>query len=428
MHLLNAQAVSPDDDGEAVDLAQSSGDIVILSAADTEISGLAAAHAKRPADAPTLRLANLLKLRHPLSVDLYVERVVGRARLVILRLLGGRSYWSYGLEQVAATCRARGISLAALPGDDQPDPELDDWSTLDPVARHRLWQYLVHGGPANLDALLAYAGSLLGHDETFREPVPLLRAGVYWPGVAEPDLAAVEAMWRERWPIAALVFYRALVQGGDLRAIDALIDALREVRLNPLPLYVTSLKDPLAVATVDRLFADAPPEVVLNATGFAVGGDAGTPLDRPGRPVLQVVLASGDEAGWREGTRGLSPRDLAMHVALPEVDGRVLTRAIAFKSAQGFDPRSETPVVGFEPAADRVRFTARLAAAWTRLARTPPAERRVAVLLANYPNRDGRIANGVGLDVPASAVNLLNALRAQGYQVDDPPGDGAVLV
>ena len=111
MHLLNARAATPDDAGEAVDLAQSPGDIVFLSAADTELACLAAAQARRPADAPSLRLANLLQLGHPMSVDLYVEQVISRARLVILRLLGGRSYWPYGLEQVAGACRAGGIPL-----------------------------------------------------------------------------------------------------------------------------------------------------------------------------------------------------------------------------------------------------------------------------------------------------------------------------
>ena len=122
MHLLKAQSATPEDSGEAIDLGQSPGDIVVLSAADTELACLATAQGRRPQDAPSLRLANILQLGHPMSVDLYVEQVVGRARLVVLRLLGGRSYWPYGLEQVVAASRAGGISLAVLPGDDQPDP------------------------------------------------------------------------------------------------------------------------------------------------------------------------------------------------------------------------------------------------------------------------------------------------------------------
>ncbi len=73
---------------------------------------------------PSLRLANLLRSRTILSVDPYVEDIVAKAKLVVVRLLGGVRYWPYGIEQIAAECRKRGIPLAFLPGDDQPDPEL----------------------------------------------------------------------------------------------------------------------------------------------------------------------------------------------------------------------------------------------------------------------------------------------------------------
>ena len=431
MHLLKAQSATPEDAGEAIDLGQTPGDIVFLSAADTELACLVAAQARRPRDGPSLRLANLLQLGHPMSVDLYVEQVVSRARLVVLRLLGGRSYWPYGLEQVVAVCRAGGIPHAVLSGDDQPDPELQGWSSLPAEACHRLWQYLVHGGLDNAGQFLTYAAALLGGDGSWREPAPLMRAGLYWPGLAQPDLEAVQRQWQPDQAVAALVFYRALVQAGDLEVINSLIEALGDERLNVLPIFTASLKDPIGAPLVRDLLQRAQASVVLNATGFAVSGPGAwrpTPLDEPDRSVLQVVLAGGSEAAWRAGTRGLSARDLAMNVALPELDGRVLSRAVAFKTRRRFDPATESNIVGFAPVKDRVGFTAALAAAWARLGATPVAERRVAIVLANYPNRDGRIANGVGLDTPASTMRLLEAMREAGYRIDDPPDDGQALI
>jgi cobaltochelatase CobN len=429
VHLLDARTVTPEDES-AVDLGQSPGEIVVLSAADSELACLAAAHARRPDDAPSLRLANLLQLGHPMSVDLHIDRVVRHARLVVVRLLGGRGYWPYGLEQIAGCCRERGILLAALPGDDQPDPELDGWSTVPRPVAHRLWQYLVQGGIDNAAQLLAYAAHLLGRDEPWQEPKPLLRAGPYGRGPAR-DLDTLRASWLPDRPLAALVFYRALVQGGDTPVIDALIDGLAAAGLNVLPIFAASLKDPEAGPIVEDLLAAAEPDVIVNATGFAVSSPGAArlgPFAVVDAPVLQVVLAGGSEPAWREGTRGLSARDLAMNVVLPEVDGRVLARAVAFKARARFDPCTECHVTRFAPVPDRIAFTAALAAAWARLRRTPAARRRVALVLANYPNRDGRIANGVGLDTPAATVSVLRALADAGYRVDEPPTDGADLI
>ncbi len=168
MHLLAAQPGVVSDGTEAVDLGQTPGDVVVLSAADTELASLAAARAGFDGAFPSLRLANFLQLAHNMSVDVYVDAVVSKARLVVVRLLGGTGYWPYGVERIAAACRANGIALALLPGDDQPDAELAGLSTLPAEACHRLWQYAVHGGAANARNMLAYAATLIGDDAEWR--------------------------------------------------------------------------------------------------------------------------------------------------------------------------------------------------------------------------------------------------------------------
>ena len=195
MHLLATISGTIPDGSAAVDLAQTPGDIVLLSAADTELALLAAAQARLRAQNPAvpgLRLASILRLGHNFSVDLYMDTVAG-ARLVIARLLGGSGYWPFGIERLVETCGTHGIPLALLPGDDQPDSELSRLSTLTPEAVHRLWRYLVEGGPANADNLLRYAGSLIGHEKDWAEPVPLLRAGLYWPDRTLPSLDEITA-------------------------------------------------------------------------------------------------------------------------------------------------------------------------------------------------------------------------------------------
>jgi cobaltochelatase CobN len=426
MHLLATTPGSITDGSEAVDLGQTPGDIVLLSAADTELSCLAEAKALVPGF--QLRLANLLHLGHPASIDLYVDSVVRHAKLVVVRLLGGRGYWPYGVEQIAAACRQAQIPVAFLPGDDQPDADLAAWSSLPAEAAHRLWQFLAHGGRGNALEMLRYASDLIGLAQPWREPTPLPPAGLYPPGTAFETL---RTRWSEQAPTAVLVVYRALVQAGHTAPLDALIDALTQRGFNLLPVFVTSLKDRLSVATLGSLLETAKPDIVLNTTGFAVSAP-GRPEDSPFAeadcPVLQVILASGSEAAWRAGSNGLSARDIAMNVALPEVDGRIISRAVSFKVAARRDAETQCDIVSSRPVEDRIAFVADLAANWARLRRKPPSERHIALILANYPNRDGRLGNGVGLDTPATTAGILSALAKAGYRVPNPPADGAALM
>ncbi len=436
MHLLAAKPGQIADGSEAIDLGQTAGDIVVLSAADSELACLSRAYAhlseSNSGPKPSLRLANLLQLSHHLSVDAYVEDIVAQAKLVVVRLLGGVRYWPYGIEQVSAECRKRGIALACLPGDDQPDPQLSDHNTLPPAAAHRLWQFLVQGGLENASEFLRYGASLIGRETEWREPRPLLRAGLYWPGKAMLSLADLRAEWTEGAPVAGIVFYRALVQAGQTAPVDALISALQARGINPMPIYAAGLKEQAAADLIARFYADAKPDITLNCTGFAISqpgaAQAATPFDAADAPVLQVVLSSGTLEEWKTGKNGLSPRDLAMQVALPEVDGRIMTRAISFKAAGRYDQATQCNVVEPQPEPGRVAFVADLAANWVKLRRKPAAERRVAIILANYPNRDGRIGNGVGLDTPAGVVEALRAMKAAGYAVEDIPDSGDDLI
>jgi cobaltochelatase CobN len=363
MHLLLAQkGALSDGDGEALDLGQTPGDVCFLSAADTELASLAGAHR---GEGPTLRLVNILQLKHPMSVDSWVERTGRYAKLIVIRILGGAGYWPYGLEAIHAAAAAHGIKLAVLPGDDKPDPGLARFCTLDAESCGTLWRFLIEGGAENARGFLDACGDVLAGRAIEGEAAPLLKAGVF--GAPVPGEAGT----------VAIVFYRALVQAGQTAPVEALAKALGERGLAVLPVYVSSLKDPVSAATVEALFDTHRPDVVLNLTGFAVSAPGAdrtpTVLERDGAPVIQVVLSSSPKEVWEASPQGLNARDLAMNVALPEVDGRVLSRAVSFKSASAWDAATECNVVTHEPVADRVEFVADLAARWVQLRRKAAA-------------------------------------------------------
>lgn len=431
MHLLAATPGQIDDGNEAVDLGQTPANIVFISAADTELAALSEARSSLNL-ARSLRLANLTHLNHPMSVDLHIDDCASKSKIVIARVLGGMGYWKYGLEQYAARLGAAGVMFIALPGDDKPDEELWRLSTCDRADWEALWAYMVEGGPENSNNFLLYAQAILNGAERPEPAKPLLKAGIYWPGVGIADFDALQDAWTEGAPVVPITFYRALVQGAGLHPINRLIKALLKRGLNPMPIFVASLKDPLSVATLQGLFEQAPPDVILNCTSFAVGSpdqgaqNAGVsnPLVMPEArraPVFQVVLSGSSEAAWEEGLNGLSARDIAMNVALPEVDGRVLTRAISFKGEAFFDEATECPIGSYRARGDRVEYVADLAKNWAALRSIDASQKKVSLILANYPNKDGRLANGVGLDTPQATVDMLAACADDGMEVRDAP-------
>jgi len=405
-------------------LEQTPAPLVFLTAADTDIQTLAAAVPKLPNGFPALRVANLLQLQQQLTIDTYAESVLEQAQVIILRLLGGRSYWSYGLEVLQETVQRAGAALIVIPGDDAIDPDLITHSTVSLSAVNQLWRYFSEGGVENIVNALKFVTDIClktSYNPPLPQPVP--RVGIY------------TGNWTEGSKVGIL-FYRAHYIAGNTAPIDALCQALTQRHLEPVPVFVSSLRDPDVQAELLPYFIPkdgAGIQLLLNTTSFSLARlETETPqLDlwrQLDVPILQVILSGGSVEQWESQFQGLSPRDMAMNVALPEVDGRIISRAISFKAVQTWNWDLETDVVIYEPVDDRVAFVADLAANWVRLRCSPPAQRRIALILANYPSRDGRLANGVGLDTPASCVEILKALQVVGYKVEDLPQTGDELI
>ncbi|MGD0148430.1 MAG: cobaltochelatase subunit CobN [Xanthobacteraceae bacterium] len=423
MHLLTTSSTNLDEIVEAVDLGQTPGDIAVLSFADSDLAALAAAWEAERASLPSVRLAHLRDLRHPMSVDLWIERVGAHAKVIVVRLLGGLDWWKYGIERLSALARERGIALAVLPGEDRDDVRLAAASTLPAQELDALLRFFREGGRDNLRALLRRLAHHAGRNLDLCEPQPVPRLAGYLPGEGAVDIERLMASLQAGHPVVPIVFYRALLLAADTAPVDALCADLAARGLAPAPLFVTSLKDREAGAFLRQAIEQLKPSLIVTMTAFAAGGapDETAPLDAPGVPVFQVVSAITKRAAWRDSTRGLGAADLAMHVVLPELDGRVLAGAIAFK-----DPLPPQPGLAFSafvsrPEPDRVAMVADRIAAHVVLQALPASERRIAILMPDYPGAPGRTGYAVGLDVPASVIALLDDLAAAGYAVSGAP-------
>lgn len=417
MHLLPTSEIRLDDGEDAVDLALPPGDMLVLSFADSDLSALAAA---AEAGGPSLRLASLRRLKHPLSVDLMIEKTAAQCRFVLVRCLGGLDYWRYGIEQLAQICRETGIALAVLPGDDREDERLADYGTVPAGCRQAILTYFRAGGVENMRRMLAVAGRFLAGGGA---PLPAKLKPAPLPALFALTDGEVTASWREALaalpatrPLVPILLYRSGIVAGDTALAKALAAALATRGLAPLPLALTSLKDPAVTAELAALIATRKPALIVATTGFSARDGEDFVLDAAECPVLQAVPVGSAREAWAASPRGLSAADLAMQVALPEFDGRIGAIPVAFK-AETLDPATGLVNRRLVPDAEGIAALADLAAGWIALAAKPAAERKLALVMSDYPARGGRAGFAVGLDTPASVLAIRGLLAEAGYEV-----------
>jgi cobaltochelatase CobN len=418
MHVIFRETHGMEENAVPQDLGQQPADLVVLSFSDSDLGAFAAAwHGAADVDMPTLRLANLSALMHPLSVDTYVERTLSGAKAILIRLIGGTPYWSYGLQQVEALAREHRIALAVLPGDGRPDERLDAVSTLPvPVLRELARLCDIGGERAAWAALveLARAARLVDMPALTSEPLP--EAGGWHP---EHGVVCPEAFARNLTrPLVLLVFYRSYLTAHDLDPFAVLHAAFERQGFDTLSIFVPSLKAPQVRDQVDHWVRGLAPVAIINATAFSARGEGiDTPLDGTGVPVFQLALATSGRAAWASASRGLSPADLAMHVVLPELDGRVFAGVASFKEAGTRDPALEFSRSLHCADPHRIEAIVARVAGWIALAQKPVGDRRVALILSTYPGKTYQMAHAVGLDSFSSTEAILADLAQAGYTV-----------
>src|SRR5258708_33364271 len=255
-----------------------------------------------------------------------------------------------------------------------------------------------------------------------RHRLPLSRQFETMPDRNRSKLASSDRLKR-----AWICFYRAWFQTGDLAVIDALHAALENKGLQVYSFYSFSLRSPAEQTELLQLAQLNPPDVLLLTQSFSIssgGSDRLSFFEQLGCPVLQVPISLSNREKWLTNQADLAPAEVALNAAVPEVDGRVFATVIGFKEQDFFIPEVEYRAKRLVPDLAQIAYVATLAWNWVRLRTGPNRDKRIAIILSNYPNRDGRIGNGVGLDTPVSTVRLLEELGAAGYLVDPCPTSG----
>ena len=438
-----------------------------VTTADTEILATAAAVERLPDDFPAVRCANPAAA---LDQAAFVEDVLDGARVVLCRVLGGRRGWPVGFDLLRVRCEERGVALLALGGEVEPDAEMTAASLAPAGAVAQAGEYLRHGDVENVEQLLRFlADTFLLEGHGFAPPRELPDLGVYVAGVGDVSIEeAVRGHDVDR-PTVGICFYRSHRITGNTAFVDALCGALEDAGANALAVWSTTLRRDvdgrvpaleLLDGRVDALLttmlatggSGAADAAAHQSADSGVSGEAGTGAARDAAawsdgvgddwqvwdasalaaldvPVLQAVCATASRAAWEASDSGLTPLDAATQVAIPEFDGRLLGGVVSFKERGAAE---DSPVgVGvprYVPDAERCARVARLAVRHARLRHVPATERRVAVLLTAFPTKHARIGMAVGLDTPASALRLLDALHEDGMRVERPFAHGDELM
>ncbi|WP_062762873.1 cobaltochelatase subunit CobN [Falsirhodobacter sp. alg1] len=409
MHVVFRESHGLDEVATPFDPGQTAADLVVLSFSDSDLGAFAAGWHRGRDGLPSLRLCNLIALKHPVSVDQYAETVLSGAKAVLVRLIGGEGYWPYGLATLQDMARRQGLALAILPADGRPDPRLDELSTVPVSTLRRLQALCDAGGEVAAHAALAqltlsaglYAGPVSGLKE-------LPQMGLWCPD------AGILPMAPEGTAVP-VIFYRSYLTAADTDTVAALIRSLRGAGFTSYGVFAPSLKaEGVSEWMAGTLGA---PAAILNLTAFSArDGNGTTPFDHIDAPVFQAALSTARRRDWAGSDRGLSPSDLAMHVVLPEVDGRIFAGVASFKQPLRRDPDLQWSRFAHRADSERIAaITARIKA-WHGL-RRPPAEKRVAMVLSTYPGRTHQAAHAVGLDALASAEAMLADLASAGYRI-----------
>ncbi|MFE2104482.1 cobaltochelatase subunit CobN [Kitasatospora sp. NPDC059463] len=370
--------------------------ILLLSTSDTDLLSA------RASEGPVrYRLGNPARLA-PAELPALLEGT----DLVVVRLLGGRRAWQEGLDALLAGPRP----VVVLTGEQAPDAQLMELSTVPAGIAAEAHAYLAHGGAANLAELAAFLSDTV-----------LLTGHGFAPPASAPAWGPLERTARtDDGPTVAVLYYRAHHMSGNTAFVETLCRAIEDKGAQARAYYCASLRgaEPELLAALGG--ADAIVTTVLAAGGTRpadaqAGGDeeawdAGA-LAALDRPILQALCLTWSRAQWEASDDGLSPLDTATQIAVPEFDGRLITVPFSFKE---LDEDGLTVYAADEERAARV---AGVAVAHARLRHVPAAERRLALVLSAYPTKHARVGNAVGLDTPASAVRLLTALRAEGMDL-----------
>jgi len=394
---------------------QPSAPVLFLTSASTDISTLSSTLLlpQKKSWNGLLRALPLSAIDHPAQIDHYLGTTANDADLILVRLLGSKGHWSYGLERLQIWQKDKSRrNLIVVSGTKEQEIELHSIGNVNIKSTERICDLLKVGGIENFSTVLDILDKILNNS-------------IYELNDYQIEYQNDPQIWD--WnigdgPKVAVILYRALYQSGDTELAKDINNALRKNGIVPRTIWVSSLRDIKVKQNVSKILHKENVSAVITSTSFSSveskAASSGVPLwDDLNVPVFQLLTSSQNKQMWIESSRGLAPLDLSMQIVLPELDGRITTRPCAFKNTQHAHPYLYTAIQTLKSEPQNLEWISLHVKSWIDLQNVPPSEKKITLVIANYPVRNGRLANGVGLDTPASIIEILKWLAETGHDL-----------
>ncbi len=412
MHRL--ASIPGDDTPEDLTLVeQPSAPVILLTSATTDIATLSSVLEERDYSHwnNRIRALPLPALSHPSQVDHYISTSTKPTKIIVVRLLGGRGHWNYGLDELDKWVkRDSSRKLIVLSGTVLEDDTLCQIGNINLEIINYISRLFIEGGSTNFKLLLDLLGNILSQSDISIDDIRINK-------IDDP----LRWDWSEdSGEKVGIIYYKSLFQASDLELPNQLNQRLRQSNIAPKVLFVSSLKSPGVLEGVKNIFKSVNVRLILSSTSFSTinieDADIATCIwDEINVPIIQMLTSSSSLKKWNTSSIGLSPIDLTIQVVLPELDGRIISRPVAFKELAKKSNSLSTAIHRIKPFEFGINWIANYAESIINLQVVQNHNKKIAIIVANYPNTNGRIANGVGLDTPASVIQILSWLKADGY-------------
>ncbi len=392
--------------------------VLYLTSVTSDISTLSYVLQENP-DHPLnnkIRALLLNQLKSNAFIDHYLSTTAKNSKIIIVRFLGCRADWSYGFEQLYYWSTVKeNRKLIILSGTYEQLIELNGLSNIDYNSSLLLAKLLKIGGFQNFRTFLNIINQLKQDNEIDTRNVKVT-----------PISNPYKWDWREdkQNDKVGIIFYSSILNSGDTLFAKEIVNRLRDKGLCPRAIWISSLKDKGIQKDVIRIFRKEQVKAIACTTSFASVDVEETNYGKQiwdilNVPVFQLITSTKSKKLWQNSSRGIDSIDLSLQVALPELDGRITTKITAFKELESDNNNLASPIYKLYPENKSIDWTVGLINSWIRLKYKKNKELKIVIVLSNYPVKDGRIGNGVGLDTPESLLILLAHLESKGYETGD---------